>query len=135
MNIKEFLNKNYISLKEFSKKNYIILCSIIVISIIVFLLLFKRIGIKDSGMVSLATAMLIFDLYYASIDMKKSILLFIVSFPIFVTARKVVYFDVLFIKVTYEYSLIRLPNRFSALIQHDSFFSKCTTRSIKSFSK
>lgn len=102
MNIKEFLNKNYISIKEFSKKNYIILCSIIVISIIVFLLLFKRIGIKDSGMVSLATAMLIFDLYYASIDMKKSILLFIVSFPIFVTARKVVYFDVLFIKITYE---------------------------------
>ncbi|MGH4140121.1 O-antigen ligase family protein [Clostridium sp.] len=102
MNIKEFLKKNYMSIKEFSRKNYIILCSIIVISIIVFFVLFKKIGIKDSGMVSLATAMLIFDLYYASIDMKKSLLLFIVSFPIFVTARKVVYFDVLFIKVTYE---------------------------------
>lgn len=90
------------NIKEFSKKNYKILGSIIVISIVVFLFLLNKIGIKDSGMVSLATAMLIFQLYYASIDMKKSILLFIVSFPIFVTARKVVYFDVLFIKVTYE---------------------------------
>lgn len=102
MNIKEFLKKNYMRIKEFSKKNYIILFTIIVISIVVFLFLFKKIGVKDSGMVSIATAMLIFDLYYASIDMKKSIFLFIVSFPIFVTARKVVYFDVLFIKVTYE---------------------------------
>jgi len=102
MNIKEFLNKNYISVKEFSKKNYIILSSIIVISILVFLFLFRKIGMKDSGMASIATAMLIFDLYYASIDMKKSILLFIVSFPIFVTARKVVYFDLLFLKVTFE---------------------------------
>jgi len=102
MNIKEFLNKNYISIKEFSKKNYIILCSIIVISIIVFLLLFRKYGIKDSGSVALATSLLLLDLYYASFDMKKSMLLFILCFPIFVTARKVVYFDVLFLKVSYE---------------------------------
>lgn len=90
------------NIKKFLKKNYMVLCSIIAISIVVFLFLFKKFGIKDSVMISLATAMLILELYYASVDMKKSILLFIVSFPIFVTARKAVYFDILFIKVTYE---------------------------------
>lgn len=90
------------NIKEFLKKNYIILYSILAICIVTFLFLFRKVGIKDSGMISIATAMLIFQLYYASIDTKKSILLFIVSLPIFVTARKLVYFDILFIKVTYE---------------------------------
>ena len=90
------------NIKEVLKKNRLLLVFLVLISIVVFLLLFKRIGIKDSAMVSLATAMLIFDIYYASIDMKKSILLFILFFPIFVTARKVVYFDILFIKVSCE---------------------------------
>ena len=89
-------------IKEFLKKNRILLFCLVIISIVVFVILFRKIGIKDSAMVSIATATLIFELYYASIDMKKSILLFILSFPIFVTARKVVYFDILFIKVSYE---------------------------------
>ena len=88
--------------KEFLKRNYIILSSIIVICIVVFLFLFRKIGIKDSGIVAFATALLIIDLYYASVDMKKSVFLFILCLPIFVSARKVVYFDVFFIKVSYE---------------------------------
>ena len=90
------------NIKKFLKQNYMLLGSLIVISIVVFLLLFKSMGIKDSVMIAIATAMLVLELYYASVDMKKSILLFIVSFPIFVTARKAVYFDLLFLKVTYE---------------------------------
>lgn len=90
------------NIKKFLKQNYIILCSIFAISIVVFLFLFRKFGMKDSAMISLATAMLILEIYYASVDMKKSMLLFIVSFPIFVTARKAVYFDILFVKVTYE---------------------------------
>jgi len=132
MNIKEFSKKNYMSIKEFSKKNYMILCSIIVISIVVFLFLFNKIGIKDSGMVSLATAMLIFELYYASIDMKKSILLFIISFPIFVTARKVVYFDLLFIKVTYESIYITIM--FILNIKNIGKFVKSKLHNKKSYS-
>ena len=90
------------NIKELLKKNHILLCIIFIISMLVFLFLFRRIGIKDSVMVSFATAMLIIDLYVATVDMKKSILLFILCFPIFVTARKVVYFDILFIKVSCE---------------------------------
>jgi len=90
------------NIKKFLKQNPILTCGMILSSILIFLFLFRKIGIKDSVMTSLATAMLILTLYYAAVDMKKSILLFIVCFPIFVTARKVVYFDLLFIKVTYE---------------------------------
>lgn len=89
-------------IKEFLKKNYMLIFCLVVVCVVIFLFLFRKIGIKDSAMVSLATAMLIFELYYVAFDMKISILLFILFFPIFVTARKVVYFDILFIKVSYE---------------------------------
>ncbi|WP_291632270.1 O-antigen ligase [Clostridium sp.] len=90
------------NIKENLKKNYILLCSMIIVAIVVFMFLVKKIGIKDSGMASIATVMLLLALYCAFYDMKKSIFLFILCLPIFVTARKIVYFDILFIKVSYE---------------------------------
>lgn len=75
---------------------------LIVFSSAISLLNFSRLGVKDSGMLFMATALITVAIYLAFKDKKKSLLLFIISLPILVTARKAFYFDFLIFKITYE---------------------------------
>jgi O-antigen ligase len=66
------------------------------------IIFYRQLGIKDGAMTVLATFLLAMELYLIKVDKKSSLLLFIASFPILVTARKLFYLDILFIKVNYE---------------------------------
>lgn len=91
------------NIKEFIKKYYKISILIAIISLVLTVVLRGKLeGIKDAVMFFLATAVLCFEMYYAFIDKKKSLLLFIASFAIIVTGRKACNFDFLFFRVTYE---------------------------------
>lgn len=90
------------NLKFFNRKQYMLFSIFGIISVVLSLLFFKELGVKDAGMFFLATWLLLIEIYLIKFDVKLSILLFIISFPIMATARKVCYFDFLFFKVTYE---------------------------------
>lgn len=84
-------------------KEYVpVLITAFAVSFTVSALNYKTLGIKDSAMLFMATAVLVLEIYLIFKDRKNSILLFIISFPVIVTARKVFYFDFLIFKVTYE---------------------------------
>lgn len=87
---------------KINKDLIINLIVLIVFSSVISLLNYKRLGIKDSAMLFIATASITAAIYFAFKDRKKSLLLFIVSLPILVTARKAFYFDFLIFKITYE---------------------------------
>lgn len=78
------------------------LAILFLISAIVTIINFNTLGIKDSGMLFIATAVLGTAIYLVFKDRKKSILLFVAAFPILVTARKAFYLDFMIFKVTYE---------------------------------
>lgn len=90
------------NLQNFAKKNSKIIILSLIIASILFVLNFRTIGIKDSASIFLATVLLVFDIYLIFKDEKKSLMLFIISFPVLVTARKICYFNLLFISITYE---------------------------------
>lgn len=86
----------------FTKRDYIALFVILILSCILTTFLCSNIGKKDLIMIYVATVLLFIEIYLLIYNRKLSILLFIVSFPLLVTARRVVYFDFLIFKVTYE---------------------------------
>lgn len=90
------------NIKEFIKRNLWVLLSAAIFSGVVSACFLRTIGIKDSAMVFAATFLLCFEIYLIFKDKKHSMFLFILSFPILVTARKVVYYDFLSIKLNYE---------------------------------
>jgi len=90
--------KIYKYLKQYSK---IVLISIVV-SAVFSLILSRKIGMKTSIMFFAALFCLIINIYLIFVDRKKSILLFLLLLPIYTTVRRVCYFDILFIKVTFE---------------------------------
>lgn len=63
---------------------------------------YNKLGIKDSGMLFIATLALVYSIHLVFKDVEASILFFIVSFPILVTARKGFNIDILIFKLTYE---------------------------------
>lgn len=85
-----------------TKKDYIVLFVILLSSALITVFLCSNIGKKDMIMFYAATVLLLIETYLILYNKKLSILLFIASFPIIVTARRVVYFDFLIFKVTYE---------------------------------
>ncbi|WP_446897561.1 O-antigen ligase family protein [Clostridium sp. LBM24168] len=85
-------------LKQYSK---IVLISIIV-SAVFSLVLSREVGMKTSIMLFAALFCLIINIYLIFVDRKKSILLFLLLLPIYTTVRRVCYFDILFVKVTFE---------------------------------
>jgi O-antigen ligase len=87
---------------KLTKDNVIKLFILIVISSAISLLYFSRLGAKDSAMLFLATASITAAIYLAFKDKKRSLLLFILSLPILVTARKAFYIDFIIFKITYE---------------------------------
>lgn len=93
---------------KFTKDHIRNLILLIAFSSVISLLSFKRLGIKDSAMLFIATASITTSIYMAFKDRRKSLLLFIVSLPILVTARKAFYFDFLIFKITYETIYITL---------------------------
>ncbi|MGL4730052.1 MAG: O-antigen ligase family protein [Clostridium sp.] len=67
------------------------------------LLNLKSAGIKDSVSLLFAVALLVNEIYLLiKRENKKSIILFLVSFPFLVTARKFIQIDILIFKITFE---------------------------------
>lgn len=89
-------------IRTFLKSKFYILAVFVMISVIPSIIYLKTLGIKDSAMIFLATLLLLGEIYLIKIDKKKSLLLFIISFPILVTARKIFYFNLLIFRLNYE---------------------------------
>lgn len=87
---------------KLTRDHVINLIILIAFSTVISLLNYRRLGIKDSAMLFLATAAITVAIYFAFKDRKRSLLIFIISLPILVTARKAFYFDFLILKITYE---------------------------------
>ncbi len=102
----EFINKH---LKEYYK----LLSVSFLLSAIITILFFKRIGIRNSTMLFAALFFLIMDIYLIFKDKRKSILLFILLLPIFTTVRRLCYYDLFFAKITFETIYIALLFIFS----------------------
>lgn len=94
--------------RNFNKKQYLVLISIAFLSLIFSSIFLNQLGIKDTVTFFIGTFLLITEIYLIRIDKKLSVLLFIISFPIIVTARKVCDFNFLIFKVTYETIYITL---------------------------
>lgn len=90
-----------VNLKK-SKREFITYFVILVVSCIVGGIFYKSLGKKDTAMLVFATAALLYTIYLIKVDVKKSIMFFIILLPVFVTARKAVFFDFLFLKISYE---------------------------------
>lgn len=90
------------NIKQLLQKYYKAAILIVTISAVISGAFIKSLGIKDTFILFLATILVISSISLMAVDRKKSILLFITSFPVLVTARKIFYFDILFIRVTYE---------------------------------
>lgn len=90
-----------VNLKK-SKREFIAYFVILVISCIMGGVFYKSLGKKDTAMLVFATVALLYAIYLIKIDVKKSIMFFIILLPVFVTARKAIFFDFLFFKISYE---------------------------------
>ena len=93
--IKETLS----SIKRINNK-YLI--AILLFSILSEVFLIRKIGIKDSTTFALALALVLFEIILSKEDINRSILLFILSLPVLVTARKVFYLDIKLIILNFE---------------------------------
>jgi O-antigen ligase len=85
-----------------TRENIIMLAIGFVLSSLLAVLNLRTLGVKDTGMLFLATMILTTAVYLAFRNKKWSILLFVAGFPFLVTARKLVNFDFLIFKITYE---------------------------------
>lgn len=94
--------------KEILKKDYKCIIISFIISLVLTITNFKRLGIKDSFIIFVATFFLLYEIYLLTKNKKYSMLLYILTFPVMVTSRKLVYCDLLIIKVTYETIYITL---------------------------
>lgn len=91
----EYINKY---LKKYIK---LIFVSIIA-SAAISLILYRKVGIKTSLMVFAALFCLIINIFLIYVDKRKSIMLFLALLPLYTTVRRVCYFDILFVRVTFE---------------------------------
>ncbi|MBL4930260.1 O-antigen ligase family protein [Clostridium paridis] len=78
------------------------LIAILLFSILSEVFLIRKIGIKDSTTFALALALVLFEIILSKEDINRSILLFILSLPVLVTARKVFYLDIKLIILNFE---------------------------------
>ena len=92
-------------IKTFLKSKLYTLAVFVVISLVPSIIFFRTLGIKDSAMIFVATFLLAVEIYLIKIDKKKSLYYFS-FFSILVTARKLFYFNFLFIRLNYEISYI-----------------------------
>lgn len=83
---------------EYSK----ILLISIVISAVLSSISYMKIGLKSSALLFAGLFSLLFNVYLIYKDKRKSIILFLLLLPIYVTVRRVCYFNILFIRVTFE---------------------------------
>ncbi|KGK87876.1 O-antigen ligase family protein [Clostridium sp. HMP27] len=88
--------------KNAIKDYYKILIGCFLVSLIVSIMLMKSIGMGTSTMLFAALFLLLVDMILIKTDKKLSILMFILFLPIYTTVRRIVYFDVLFLRVTFE---------------------------------
>jgi predicted neutral ceramidase superfamily lipid hydrolase len=90
------------NLKDFIRRRYLMLAAIMLVSLVVGLLYYRTLGIKDTTMIFAATFLLLLEVYLIFVDRKISILLFILSFPILVISRKICYTGYSLFKFNYE---------------------------------
>lgn len=87
-------------------KKYIKWSSIAIFIIVSALLSVKAVGVKDGATFTLSLVVTLYILINAKKDIKKCLYLFIVSMPILVTARKLLYLDLFLIKLNFESIII-----------------------------
>lgn len=87
------------SIKSIDKRFFI---SILITSILLQMILISKIGVKDSTTFTFAFILVVFDIYIAKNNIKSSLVLFILSLPILLTARKVFYYDIKLLVLNFE---------------------------------
>lgn len=87
---------------RYLKEYYKLISVSFISSFIITIFFFRKLGVKNSAMIFAGLFFLIIDIYLIRKDKQKSILLFLLLMPIFITVRRVCYFDFFFIKVTFE---------------------------------
>lgn len=95
-------NKMYEGIHKYLKECGKIILISIGVSATSSLILYKNIGMSTSFMLFIALLCLIIDLYLIYKDRRKSIIIFLLLLPIYTTVRRICYFDIFFIKVTFE---------------------------------
>lgn len=88
------------------KKNYFKWLLMSVFVIVCALLSIRLVGIKDGFTFTLSLIITLYILINAKNDIKRCVYLFIISMPILVTARKVLYIDLFIMKLNFESIII-----------------------------
>ena len=83
-------------------KKYIKWSSLAIFIIVSALLSVKAIGVKDGATFTLSLVVTLYIILNSRKDIKKCLYLFIISMPILVTARKLLYLDLFVIKLNFE---------------------------------
>lgn len=107
------------NLRKLNREQYLAFSAITLLSLILSVIFFKQLGAKDAAMFFIGTILLLLEIYLLRVNKKLSVLLFIISFPIIVTARKICYFDFLVFRITFEtiYITILFLSSFKDIIQ------------------
>jgi O-antigen ligase len=126
MNLKCLNNKNI------KKCSLLILAgAAIIISALYLFMNIHAFGKKDSLLIFASITALVYEIYIMFYDRKKSIFLFIITFPIIVAARRAVYFDFAIFKITLEtiYITILFIYSFKDVMHYVSnSYKKCPDR-------
>ena len=91
---------------QLKKKDYAVMAVFLLVSAAFSALEYRTLGRKDTAMLFIATVSALTTIYMSFKDSKKAVIMFIALFPVLVTARKAVYFDFLFLRITYETVII-----------------------------
>lgn len=89
-------------IRKYWKEYRRVLLASILFAAVLSLVLSVKIGLKNSVVLFAVLIFLVFNVYLIYKDKRKSIILFLLLLPIYVTARKVCYFNILFVRVTFE---------------------------------
>ena len=88
------------------KKNYFKLAGLILLIIFCSIFFVEKVGVKDGFTASLSLILTLYIIISSKKNIKKSLCIFIISMPILVTARKVLYLDFFLLKVNFESIII-----------------------------
>lgn len=96
------MNINLKKIMNFVSENFKIVMLTVILSAVITLMNYKSLGLKDSAMTFIATLSLLIEIYLIKKDKKASALMFILTFPIMVTSRKICGTELSVFKYNYE---------------------------------
>lgn len=96
------MNTSLKRIRNFISDNFKAVILMVILSAVITLINYKSVGFKDSAMIFIATLSLLIEIYLIGKDKKLSVLLFILTFPIMVTSRKICGTETSLFKYNYE---------------------------------